>query len=156
MAGWIFLAMLAIPFLEVVVFIEVGSRIGLPATLAVIILTAVIGTTLLRIQGLGVLNRVRASLARGEMPVDEVFDGLCLMIAGIVLLTPGFVTDAIGALLFVPAVRRLLRWWIARRIVVSGVVRVEGGVVRSDGPVQIEGEYTDVSDREKNGKEASE
>lgn len=155
MAGWIFLAMLAIPFLEVLGFIEVGGRIGLPATVVVIVLTAIVGTALLRIQGLGVLKRVRASLNRGEVPVGELFEGLCLLIAGIVFLTPGFVTDAIGALLFIPAFRRLLSWWLARRIVASGGVRVHGGARPSGGPVQIEGEYSEVSPPENDHKEVS-
>ena len=156
MGGWLFLAMIGIPFLEVVVFMEVGGRIGVTATIAIIVLTSIIGTALLRIQGLGVLNRVRAAMARGEMPVGEVFEGLCLLIAGIVFLTPGFVTDAIGALLFVPPVRRLLSWWIARRIVASGSVSVHRGPINPSGPVQIEGEYTEVSGTETDSREVTE
>jgi len=146
MAGWILLAMLGIPFLEVVVFIEIGGRIGLSATVAVIIVTAVIGTALLKIQGIGVLNRARAVMARGEMPVEEVFDGLCLLVAGIVFLTPGFVTDALGAVLFIPAARRALRVRVASRIATSGGIHVHARTSRPEGSVQIEGEYSEQDD----------
>ncbi|MEL0111000.1 MAG: FxsA family protein, partial [Rickettsiales bacterium] len=83
---------IAVPIAEIAVFIEAGEQFGLWPTLGLVILTAVIGTALLRHQGLQTIQRVQLSLERGEMPVGEVFTGLCLLVAGALLLTPGFLT----------------------------------------------------------------
>jgi UPF0716 protein FxsA len=99
-------AFIGVPLLEIALFIEIGGWIGLGPTLALIVLTAVIGALMLRQQGIGVLMRAQRQLAEGTLPVMEVFEGLCLVIGGALLLTPGFFTDALGALLLVPAVRR--------------------------------------------------
>jgi len=109
-------ALIGVPLLEIALFIEVGGRIGLWPTLALIVLTAVIGAWMLRQQGLSVLMRAQRQLAEGALPVVEVFEGLCLVIAGALLLTPGFFTDALGALLLVPAVRRALYRKVRQRI----------------------------------------
>ncbi|KAA5607554.1 FxsA family protein [Roseospira marina] len=99
------LAFIGVPLLEIAVFIQVGDVVGLGWTLGLVILTAVIGTMLLRAQGVATLNRARASLGRGEVPMREVFDGACLLVGGALLLTPGFVTDSLGFLLLLPPVR---------------------------------------------------
>jgi UPF0716 protein FxsA len=99
-------AFIGVPLLEIALFIQIGGWIGLGPTLALIVLTAVIGAWMLRRQGIGVLMRAQRQLAEGVLPVMEVFEGLCLVIGGALLLTPGFFTDALGALLLVPAVRR--------------------------------------------------
>ena len=112
--------MIGVPIIEIAVFIEVGGRLGLWPTLATIILTAMAGTALLRQQGLATLQRVHESLEANRFPMAEVFDGLCLLVAGALLLTPGFVTDAAGLLLFVPAVRVALRRAFGRYLVASG------------------------------------
>lgn len=104
------LVFIVVPLAEIGTFIVVGERIGLWPTLATVVLTAFAGTTLLRAQGFAVLQRVQQSLARGELPVSEVFHGACLLCAGALLLTPGFLTDAVGLALFVPAVRNYLGW----------------------------------------------
>jgi UPF0716 protein FxsA len=101
-------AFIGVPLLEIALFIKVGGWIGLGPTLALIILTAVIGAWMMRQQGISVLLRAQRQLAEGVLPVAEVFEGLCLVVAGALLLTPGFFTDALGALLLVPAVRRAL------------------------------------------------
>jgi UPF0716 protein FxsA len=101
-------AFLIVPLAEIAVLIEVGSRIGLAPTLALIVLTAIVGTWMLRRQGFGVLARAQRQLERGVLPVAEVFEGLCLVTAGALLLTPGFLTDIAGALLLLPPVRALL------------------------------------------------
>ncbi len=107
--GIILLLFILTPIVEIAVFIGVGGEIGLWWTLGLVVATAVAGTTLLRRQGLATLRRARESVARNEFPVNEVFDGACLLAAGLLLLTPGFVTDFVGALLLVPAFRRLIR-----------------------------------------------
>ena len=96
---------IAVPIAEIAIFIQAGERFGLWPTLGLVILTAILGTTLLRYQGLRALYRVQESLNRGEMPVGEVFTGLCLLIAGALLLTPGFLTDGVGFALFIPGIR---------------------------------------------------
>ncbi len=126
---FILFAMIAVPIAEIAVFIEVGGRIGLGSTLLVVVLTAMIGTALLRSQGLQTLARVQDSLAAGRFPMAEVFDGLCLLVAGALLLTPGFVTDGFGLLLFVPAFRAVLRVLAGRYLRATGRVEIftEGG-----------------------------
>lgn len=109
-------ALIGVVLLEIALFIQVGSWIGVAPTLALILLTAVIGVTLLRWQGISVLMRAQRQLADGSLPVFEVFEGLCLVIAGALLLAPGFFTDALGALLLVPAVRRVLYRQIRQRL----------------------------------------
>ncbi len=141
--------MIGVPIVEIAVFIEVGARLGLWPTLATIILTAMAGTALLRQQGLATLQRVRESLDANRFPMAEVFDGLCLLVAGALLLTPGFVTDAAGLLLFVPAVRVALRQAFGRYLVASGRLDVwteKPGSVASGGggDTIIDGEYHEV------------
>ncbi|CAN0382635.1 unnamed protein product [Discosporangium mesarthrocarpum] len=118
---------IAIPIIEIGLFIEIGGWIGLWPTLGIVIVTAFAGTTLLRLQGLAVLRRAQESTARNELPVQEVFDGLCLLIAGVLLLTPGFFTDAVGFLLFVPPFRRFAAVSVGRWLVRNGKITVATG-----------------------------
>jgi UPF0716 protein FxsA len=158
----ILLAFLCIPIAEIAVFIKAGQIIGLGWTLVVVVLTAVIGTALLRRQGLKVLSQTQQKLDRGELPVGELFDGICLLIAGALLLTPGFITDFVGLALFIPPVRLLLGTFILSRFLKSGNSRVwvNGQEVGPDGkagggrgprggrgPI-IDGDYTDVTEAE--------
>lgn len=117
---WVGLVLLAafigVPLLEIALFIQVGGWIGLAPTLALVVLTAVIGAWMLRRQGISVLMRAQRQLAEGSLPVVEVFEALCLVVAGALLLTPGFFTDAVGALLLVPVLRRTLYQQLRRRI----------------------------------------
>ena len=140
--------MIGVPIIEIAVFIEVGGRLGLWPTLATIILTAMAGTALLRQQGLATLQRVHESLEANRFPMAEVFDGLCLLVAGALLLTPGFVTDAAGLLLFVPAVRMALRRAFGRYLVASGRLDAwtekPGPFASSGGGTVIDGEYHEV------------
>ncbi len=105
MAVYIALAFILVPIIEIAIFIEVGGEIGLWNTLAVVVLTAIVGTWMLRAQGMRTLRSAQDSLARQVFPVSEVFDGLCLLVGGALLLTPGFLTDALGFLLFQPVVQ---------------------------------------------------
>lgn len=116
----------AVPIAEIAVFIQAGEKFGLWPTLAMVILTAILGTALLRYQGLQTLHRVQVSLERGEMPVGEVFTGLCLLVAGALLLTPGFLTDAVGFTLFVPGIRSFLAGGILQALSKRGNVWVNG------------------------------
>ena len=113
------LAALALPFVEIAGFVVIGGRIGVLATLAWVVLAAMLGIALIRRQGLEALRRARAALGRGESPTAELAEGALVALAGVLLLIPGFVTDAVGLPLAVPAVRRLivsrLRTRLARR-----------------------------------------
>jgi len=110
--------LLVIPVLEIAVFILVGNLIGLWPTLALVVVTAIGGSILLKQQGIGTLNRIQSEMAAGRVPGRELVDGVMILAAGILLLTPGLVTDAIGFLLFVPGVRSTIRRVLSQRIVV--------------------------------------
>lgn len=141
----LFLLFLLVPLIEIGVFIEVGGLIGLLPTLGLILLTAVLGTWQLRAQGLSTLARARQQMDQGQLPAQELYDGFCLIIAGALLLTPGFVTDAVGFALFVPAFRRLLRHFIAQRIRMRAEVRMRQSGGRGSSTI-IDGEFREVPD----------
>ena len=116
----VLLAMIGVPVLEIAVFIEVGGAVGLAPTLLTVVASGGLGIALLRRQGLEALSRCREALDAGRLPVAELFDGLCLLLAGALLLTPGFVTDGLGLALFVPALRTALRRAVGRRLARRG------------------------------------
>lgn len=115
------LALLGIPILEIAVFIQMGGLIGVFPTLAMIFVTAVIGTVLLRQQGFALLGRIRAEMDAGRVPGRELGHGAMILVAGVLLLTPGFVTDTLGFLLFVPAVRSAIWRFLVRHVGVTVV-----------------------------------
>lgn len=147
---YLLLALLIVPILEIAVFIQVGGAIGVWPTIALVLLTAVAGIALVRAQGFATMRRARDSLARNEPPVREVFDGLCLVAAGMLLMVPGFVTDVLGLLLLIPMLRERLRVFLARRIAGGDGMRVfvDGVEVRRHGhggrPGVIDGEFSEV------------
>ena len=102
---FLFLLFLAVPVAEIAVFIQVDSWIGLWPTLGGIVLTAVIGAALVRAQGVAALGRAQAQIQQNKAPVAEIFTAACLLIAGALLLTPGFLTDTVGFLLLIPGLR---------------------------------------------------
>jgi UPF0716 protein FxsA len=115
--GLILLAgFIVVPLAEIAVLIEVGGWLGIGPTLALIILTAVVGAWMLRRQGTAVLRRAQQQMQQGAVPLVEVFEGFCLVIAGALLLTPGFLTDTAGALLLLPPVRAFLYRRVRRRL----------------------------------------
>ena len=143
------LLFVGIPLVELYLLIEVGSEIGAIPTLFLTVFTAVLGGLLVRLQGFTTALRVREAMDRGEMPAIEMLEGVVLLVAGIMLLLPGFITDAIGFLCLVPPVRRHLLLTILRR---SGVLRSGGpshGPDSGSRPRVIEGEFK----REDDGKE---
>ncbi|MDF1763825.1 MAG: FxsA family protein, partial [Oleibacter sp.] len=102
------LIFIVIPMIELVLLIKVGSTIGILPTLGLILLTAFIGVNLLRRQGMATLMRARQNMEQGKLPAQELAEGFLLALAGALLLTPGFVTDAIGFTLLVPSMRKRL------------------------------------------------
>ncbi|HUC63432.1 MAG TPA: FxsA family protein [Alphaproteobacteria bacterium] len=146
MAPLILLAFLTLPFIEIAVFIRVGAAIGVLPTVALTLLSTAAGIALMRHQGLATLARARASAERNEPPVDEMLDGLCILLAGLLLIVPGFVTDALGLLLFIPAVRRRVRMRLWRGLEGRGGGRGPGG-----GGTVIETDYVVIKEDRKPG-----
>lgn len=122
MRFWL-LIFIATPMVEMYLLIEVGGYIGAPATIALVMLTAVIGITLLRRQGLATLTRGVTRLQQGEVPAQEMAEAILLGIAGALLLTPGFVTDAVGFALLTPGIRQRLIAGILARMELSASLR---------------------------------
>ena len=122
--------LLVIPILEIAVFIMVGNLIGLWPTLGLVLVTAILGTLLLRRQGLDTLARIQAETRAGRVPARELVNGLMIAIAGVLLLTPGLVTDTLGFLLFIPAIRNAVWSFLKARVVVVA----SGGFGRGSGP----------------------
>ena len=134
--GFLFIA---IPILEIYLLIQVGQVIGAGRTVLLVVLTAVIGVWLLRIQGLSTLTRAQQRLQENQLPAREILEGMALVVAGAFLLTPGFFTDTVGFLLLFPPSRIALVSLLASRMVVSTAsVHGQPGPQRKDGDV-IEG-----------------
>ncbi|HAE01227.1 MAG TPA: exclusion suppressor FxsA [Rhodospirillaceae bacterium] len=151
------LVFIGIPIAEIAVFIVVGDQIGLGWTLASIFATAIIGTALVRHQGLQTLARVRASMDRKELPVQDMISGVCILVAGILLVTPGFVTDTIGFLLLIPPFRLALGASVLTGLMRNGrfTMRSAGGMGSGSrpppngrGPV-IDGEFEEIDENAK-------
>jgi len=112
----LFLAFTIIPIIEIYLLIEIGSMFGALTALTLVILTGFLGAFLARIQGLQTLFRIQDSLREGRMPSGELLDALLIVIAGLVLLTPGFLTDSAGFLLLIPVTRNSIKYWLQRQI----------------------------------------
>lgn len=112
-----------VPLIELALLIRIGQSIGLLTTVAIVVLTGVVGAALARREGLRTVWQIRTELAAGRFPVGRLLDGLMILVAGGLLLTPGILTDAVGLALLVPGTRNLLRDRVAervRRMVASG------------------------------------
>jgi UPF0716 protein FxsA len=144
----LFLLFVGIPAAEIALFVVVGGEIGVWATIALVILTAMAGSALIRRQGLRTLTRAQETLARSEQPLEEAFDGICLLAAGALLLTPGFLTDAIGLFLLLPPLRALIRRPILRRFAVHIAGRKFRAPTNERGPI-IDGEFSEVDPRDR-------
>ena len=112
----LFLAFTLIPVSEIYILIKIGGQIGILPSIGLVIITGIVGASLARSQGLQTLGRIRDSFQQGVVPGEELLNALLIAIAGIVLLTPGFLTDAAGLFLLIPATRTLCREWLKRRI----------------------------------------
>ena len=112
----LFLAFTIIPVVEIYLLIQIGTIFGALTSIALVIVTGFLGAYLARIQGLQTLFRIQKSLREGQMPSSELLDALLIGIAGLVLLTPGFLTDAFGFLLLIPNTRTAIKQWLHRQI----------------------------------------
>jgi UPF0716 protein FxsA len=136
----VFLVVLIIPFAEIYLLLEVGSIIGAFPTIFLVVLTAVSGAWFLRQQGFATFHRFQTSLAQGEIPAYEMIEGPIILLGGLLLLTPGFITDLLGIACLVPQIRKKIAQYV-----------IENHLVQSNGPFQqtkstdkniLEGEYT--------------
>ena len=119
--GTLLLLFLVVPLAEIYLLIQAGGAIGALNTVALVVFTAVVGAWLLRLQGLATLRRVQQSLEQGELPETALVEGVLLLLAGALLLTPGFLTDVVGFVLLVPGSRVAL----ARAVIARGVLRAQ-------------------------------
>ncbi|RMF35387.1 MAG: FxsA family protein [Alphaproteobacteria bacterium] len=154
MGFWLFAAFVGVPIVEIALFIQVGGLIGLWPTLAIVILTAIAGSYLMRREGSATLGQLRRALGEGGDPSRPLAHGALILVAGVLLLTPGFFTDAVGLALMVPPVRRAVIAFLSRHLAARMQVHhasftVHGGPGpgprhRADIDI-VEGEYEDVS-----------
>ncbi len=122
------LLFIIIPLIELYVIIAVGEEIGAFWTVILVLLTAVIGVNLLRMQGMNTLMRAQQNMAQGAIPAMEMIEGIALAVAGVLLITPGFITDSIGFLLLLPASRQaIIRYIVARSTVQTSFSAGMGG-----------------------------
>lgn len=145
---------IAVPIIEISLFLKVGGAIGVPSTILFVIFTAVLGAYLVRQQGFATLNKVQQETNAGRVPAMPMAEGLALLFAGAVLLTPGFMTDALGFALLVPPIRQAFIRWAADKLL-KGRVHTQYGqsssvrqAYRANQPNDgvIEGEVVDKSD----------
>ncbi|MCD2450682.1 FxsA family protein [Methylicorpusculum oleiharenae] len=136
----VFLLILLIPIIEIYLLISVGGLLGVFPTVLLVVLTAVLGAVLLRRQGFETWQRFQASMAQGIVPAYELVEGPLLLIAGALLLTPGFFTDAVGFICLVPQLRRKIARYIIENHLIDG--SVFSGTAGSKKDTQVlEGEY---------------
>lgn len=110
------LLFIIVPILEIYLLITVGSFIGVLPTVLLVILTAIVGTYLLRAQGLATLQKMQETLLRGQIPAFALLEGILILIGGALLLTPGFFTDAVGFVCLIPFLRNYLVCWMSKHL----------------------------------------
>lgn len=112
----LFFIFIVVPLLELMLLLEVGAIIGSGWTFLIIIVTAIIGTKLVKQQGLQTWSKIQQELAAGSLPAQAMFDGICILISGVLLITPGFMTDILGMLLLTPPFRKVVYSQVGHRI----------------------------------------
>lgn len=147
---WLFALFVAVPLIEIALFIQIGGLIGLWPTLLIVVLTALLGTTLVRSQGRDALGRLQSSFSELNDPTEPLAHGAMILFSGALLLTPGFFTDAVGFALLVPGVRTALFRRIQERVKVRTFSYGQNGTPRDDiyrrsGTV-IDGDFEEVEE----------
>lgn len=145
---WLFILFIAVPLIEIALFIQVGGAIGLWPTLLIVVVTAILGTALVRSQGSQTLARLRESFDDLRDPTEHLAHGAMILFSGALLLTPGFFTDAVGFLLLIPGVRKRLFDEVKKRVHVEtvsygGRADQPGAPRDEDGDI-IDGDFTEV------------
>lgn len=131
----LFVLFIVMPILEIFVLIKVGSSLGVWTTIAIVILTAVVGSYMLRAQSLATVKSVQEKLNAGQVPATQMFEGVALLVGGLFLLTPGFITDAIGFFCLFPPTRQ----WLLRRILAKATVSIFQSGVKTNSSNQTQG-----------------
>jgi len=111
----LFLAFTLVPFIEIYLLIKIGGQVGAFNTILIVILTGLLGASLARLEGIKTMTKVRDSLNRGDLPAEEMLDAMLIFVAGVVLLTPGFLTDLTGLALLVPKLRYWFKRWLRKK-----------------------------------------
>ena len=148
---WLLLLFIAVPLIEIALFIQVGGWLGLWPTLLIVIVTAMLGTYLVRRQGLAQLAEVQRSFERLSDPTRPLAHGAMILASGLLLLTPGFFTDALGFALLVPGVRDAVMAYVRARVKVQSFTMGQGGPGPRPRPAEdgvIEGEAVEVPRRQ--------
>lgn len=144
---WLLIAFIAVPMIEIALFIQVGGLIGVWWTLAIVLLTAITGSYLVRNQGLRELANLQKSFSDLQDPTEPLAHGAMILFAGALLLTPGFFTDVVGLSLLVPGIRRAAFVWIKSKVNVQKFEMGEKPAQRQHHPNDrvIDGDYEDVT-----------
>ena len=138
----IFLLVLLIPFVEIYLLLKVGGLIGAFPTIFLVVLTAVLGTWLLRQQGFATFQRLQANLAQGTIPAYEMIEGPIIMLGGVLLLTPGFITDILGFACLIPTLRRkIAQYIIENHLVQASTGQFQWGKKAEKEQDALEGEF---------------
>ena len=116
MLGYLILLFTVVPIGELALLIKVGQYIGVGYTLGIVVITGVVGAYLARLQGFLTLRRIQEDINQSRMPTDRLFDGVLILCSGILLITPGFITDIIGFMGLIPFTRNLFKRWLKRKI----------------------------------------
>ncbi|MEX0804492.1 MAG: FxsA family protein [Candidatus Binatia bacterium] len=127
MMGRVLLLVILIPLLELYILIKIGGYLGAFQTITLVILTAILGSVLARFEGLRTLQQIRQSLSQGIVPAEEMLDGVLIFVGGILLITPGVLTDLFALVLLIPYTRTIFKRWLRRRfdrMVATGNVRL--------------------------------
>lgn len=140
MFGYLVIFFTVLPALELALLIKIGTRIGAGNTLMIIVLTGVLGAYLARLQGFLVLRKIRDKLNRGVMPGAQLLDGAMILAGGILLLTPGFITDACGFALLVPWARSVIKKWVSKKF----EDMIAGGHMMTFTPFSRPDDYEDI------------
>ena len=139
----LFLLFLVVPLIEIALFVQIGGAIGLPWTLAIVILTAILGTILVRSQGAAVLSQLQTSMNDLRDPTEPLAHGAMILFSGALLLTPGFFTDAVGFALMVPGIRGAIFRFVRDRVVVAQTNFTYDNAPPRE-PDVIDGEYEEI------------
>ena len=155
---WLLIAFIAVPMIEIALFIQVGGFIGVWWTLLIVLLTAITGSYLVRNQGLREIRNLQRSFSELQDPTEPLAHGAMILFAGALLLTPGFFTDVIGLALLVPGIRQAAFLWVKSKVNVERFEMGEGPAPRSrqSGDRVIDGDFKDVTGQKNRPQRPSE
>ena len=125
----LFLAFTLIPLVEIYLLIKLGQNFGAITSILLVIFTGILGAYLARMEGLRTLFRIQETMGEGRMPGEELLDALLIAIAGLVLITPGFITDVVGFLMLFPFTRMLAKNWLKKRMKAKSAFRDDDDVI---------------------------